>query len=312
MSKYLFYSDAHAKGNNPSRRIDNYFESWMIKFREMLSLAKKYKVEAIIDGGDLLDGAIVANSVIDEILDAIEDTGIPIYMMWGNHCQIGHHKSTSGGSSLAHMFRRCKLLKDVNEILQPEFNIRFVDYEHNLEEKIKTEGIHFSCHENMWKIAIVHIMITPSYFPTEQHIIAEAVETNANLVIVAHYHEPWTKKVGNTQFLDIGAFGRTSIRGAKNTPSVLLLDTKKRSYEIIPLKSAKPGNQVFDINKKEQEEISNIGLENFISSLKDFKANSLDLRGTVEQISKEQKIERPIVDLIFSKITELEKNELKN
>jgi len=38
----------------------------------------------------------------------------------------------------------------------------------------------------------------------------------------------------------------------------------------------------------------------------------LDLRGTVEQISKEQKIERPIVDLIFSKITELEKNELKN
>jgi hypothetical protein len=30
---------------------------------------------------------------------------------------------------------------------------------------------------------------------------------------------------------------------------VLILDTNNRSYEVIPLKSARPGNEIFDITK---------------------------------------------------------------
>ena len=69
MAKFLYYQDAHLKGINPARRTDNYLESWMIKFREVLSLAKKHKVEKVIDGFNnfiLIDSRIILQIGIDK------------------------------------------------------------------------------------------------------------------------------------------------------------------------------------------------------------------------------------------------------
>lgn len=312
MSKFLYSQDQHCKGVSPARRTDNYFASWMLKFKEMLSIAKKKKVDGLIFGGDLLEVPCVADSIVDSILDEIESTAIPCYIVWGNHNMIGHHRATSNNTSLAHMIRRCKLLKDVKEIVESDFTFTFIEYDHNVEEVLKKDGILYSGGDDRWKVAVVHAFVTPKEFrPDVLHVVADDIRTDYDLVLVAHYHEPWNKKIGNTEFLDIGAFGRCSIAEAKIDPSVLLLDTKKRSYEIIKLKSAKPGNEVFDLTKKENEETTNEELENFISNLKDFKTTSLDLRGIIEQVAKEQKIDRNIVDIIITKIGELECNASK-
>ena len=314
MSKYLFFTDAHAKGKNPISRTDDYFKSWMIKFRELLALAKKHKVEAILDGGDLLDTPIVADSLVDEILDAIEETGIPVYACWGNHPMIGHHKETSKNTSLAHMFRRCKLFKDTGngEEVGKDFHIDFIDYDHNIEEKIKNEGFMNKVNPDYWNIAIVHAFLTPKPFmPGVLHVVVDDIKTQADLVLVGHYHEPWEKKVGKTTFLDIGSFGRTSVREAKIEPSVLLLDTDKRSYEIIKLKKAKKGEDCFDLTKKEKVDDMNTDLDTFISSLKDWKHQGLDLRGQIELIGKEMKVDRVVIDTVISKLGEVECSDKK-
>ena len=67
MNKYLYFQDGHAKGVNPSSRIDNYWDAWMTKLREAFAIAKSRQVDAIIDGGDLLDIPKVADSIVDEI-----------------------------------------------------------------------------------------------------------------------------------------------------------------------------------------------------------------------------------------------------
>lgn len=308
--KYLYFQDGHVKGINPSSRIDNYYESWIMKFKEILFLAKEHKVEAIIDGGDLLDTPMVSNSIIDEILDLVEANGIPIYVMWGNHTLIGHHKETSNGTSLAHMFRRCKLFKDCSGGCEvgSDFHIDFIDYDHNIEEKLKTNGIQMDTKESYWKIAIVHAFITPKPFlPTVLHVVADDIKTNADLVLVAHYHAVWKKQVGKTTFLDIGCIGRCKISEADINPTVLLLDCKKRNYEFIALQSAKKGAEIFDLNKKEEQENNEKEMENFINSLKDFKNQELDLRGIIEYIGKEQNIERPVIDRILTKLNEVGK-----
>jgi len=258
--------------------------------------------------------------MVDEILDLIESTGIPYHVLYGSHSMLGHHRDTSKGSSLAHMIRRSKLLSDKIDIEDEFCRIVFIEHEHGIEAKIKEEGISVGGElkaaneqrKSPWKIAITHCMITPKPFrPDVLHVVADEINTDADLILTAHYHQPWEKKIGKTQFVDIGCFGRTEISEANVEPSVLLLDSEKRTYKLIKLSSAKKGEEVFDLSKKEHEGEINGDLETFISSLKDFKSQSLDLRGCIEMIGKESNVERPVIDIVLNKLTEVEIGEKK-
>lgn len=307
--KYLIYTDAHVKGINPRSRTDNYYQSWLDKYRELFLIAKENKVTAIIDGGDLLDTPNVADSIVDDILDIVEENKIPVYAMWGNHSMCGHHKETSKGTSLAHMFRRSKLFQDCGGGVEvgTDFHIDFIDYDHNIEDKIKEQGIIIDSKESYWKIAVCHVMITPEpFFKEAAFIVPEDVKTNADIIVCGHYHHPWQKKIGKTQFLNPGCFGRTSIDMRDIEPSVILLDTEKRSWEIIKLKWAKKGAEIFDLLKKEALESNERELEQFISQLKDFKSQELDLVGTITLIAKENNIKKEVVDRILNKLGEVE------
>jgi exonuclease SbcD len=316
MNKYLYFQDGHISGLNPASRIDNFYEAWMAKFKEILALAKEYEVDAIIDGGDLLDIPKVADSIVDDILDLIEETGIPVYALWGNHALIGHHIETSNGTSLRHMFRRCKLLAEAKEdIVEKNHIIKFIDYDHNIEQRIKNDGIIFDTGDKKtpkFKVAIVHAFVTPKPFlPTVLHVVADDIKTDADLVLVAHYHAVWDKQVGKTKFLDIGCMGRRSISEVGIHPSCLILDFSVKSetvnYELISLKSAKEGKDVFDLESKEIVQSNERELELFVNSLRDFKSQNLDLRGAIEFIGKEQNVERPVIDRILEKLVEVSK-----
>jgi DNA repair exonuclease SbcCD nuclease subunit len=306
MSKFLYYQDAHLKGINPARRTDNYLESWMIKFREVLSLAKKHKVEKVIDGGDFLHTPIVSNSIIDDVLDAIEENGIPFHFMFGNHSMCGANRETSNGTTLAHALRRSKMLSEGDLIQGIDHTIKLIDYSHGIETKLKEEPILLGP-TDVWKILLIHAMVTEKSFrPDVLHVVADEIKTNADLCLISHFHQPWEKQIGNTKFLDIGAYGRCTIAEANIAPSVLLLDTKKRSYEVIKLKKAKAGSTVFDLTKKDIEDATDLDLDVFTNNLKDFKTSSLNLRDSVEIVGKEQNVERPVIDCILNKLTELE------
>ena len=313
MNKYLYYQDFHIKHKNPHSRVDEFYTSCIIKFKEILSIAKEKQVDAIIDGGDFWDIPIVSNTLVDEVLDLIEETNIPLYLMYGNHNMISHHKETSGESSTTHMLRRSKILRDANDIIEKSHVIKFIDYNHAIEEKIKDEGIFF---DNIpkWKIGIVHAMLTDKAFlPTVLHVQAKDVTTNADLILVGHYHQPWKVQSGKTTFLDIGCIGRSSIAESEIEPSVLYLDFSKKieniseAYEIIKLKSAKPGSEVFNLDARMELKNNEKEMAQFIDSLRDFKAQDLDLRGAIEYIGKENKVERPVIDRILEKLLEMKK-----
>jgi len=304
--KILYYQDSHGYGRNSANRLGNYYEDWLNKIREVHSIAKEYKCKKIIHGGDLYENPVVSNLMVDDFIDIVEETGIPEYIVWGNHDLIGHNIETSQGSSLAHCFRRSKLIKPLGVIEDKTCCIHGIDYSHDVEQYLKTEEF-IGTTEDQWHIIIAHAFITPKpFFKEVAHVVCDDIKTNANLVLVAHYHNVWNKKVGNTEYLDIGCLGRLNINEHKIDPSVLILDTEKRSYEIIKLKSAKPGSEVFDLTKvKEMKEFDN-NINNFISSLKSTKAQSLDIRGIITNICKENKVEKEVENLIIEKVGECE------
>jgi exonuclease SbcC len=314
MSKFLYFQDGHCKGKNSINRIGNYFEDWLIKFDELLSIAKENKVEAIIDGGDILHSSEPSYRILDEIADRIEKNKIPIYCLFGNHSERYHSIEHSRYTGLAHLFKRSKYFNYLTSFEafgrnDPIFTITPYEYTHSIEEDLKKSGI-IEISKNSdkwWKIAIVHAFVTPKPFlPQVQHICCDDIKTNYDIVLVAHYHNQWEKQVGNTLFKDIGCFGRNSITEKDIKPSCLLIDTDKREIKQIFLKSAKKAEEVFDLSKVEELKSKKNDIDTFIKSIEDAQFQEMSIKDTIKYIAKEKNISKEPVDLIIDKIKELE------
>ena len=312
MSKYLYFQDFHIYGKNSVHYISDYFEDCLCMLDEILALAKEHKVEALIDGGDLLHSPEPSYRILDEVADRLEKAEINMYSLYGNHAQRYHSMEHSKYTGLAHLMKRSKFFKyfDTNYLkhgIQRGFSIKGIEYSHNVEEDILKDGIMFDeKFKDVWKIAIVHAFICPSEFPFANHAVCEDIKTNVDVVLVAHYHKEWEKQVGSTLYRDIGCIGRRSITEKDIKPSVLIIDTAKREMKEIFLKSGKPGNEIFDLSKVDEMKAKDHSLDAFIKSVEDVQFQETNIIDTIKYIAKEKEFTKKPVDLIINKIGELE------
>jgi len=310
MSKFLYFQDFHISGKNSAHYISDYFNNCLLMLDEILEIAKKNKVEAILDGGDLLHTPEPTYRIIDEIVDRVEKYKIPIYSLFGNHAERYHSMEHSRYTGQAHIIKRSKYFNYLDRIKDNDFVIEGIEYSHNIEEELKNPGrlIFSKGFEKSWKIAIVHAFICKKEFPYASHVVCDDITTNADVVLVAHYHAQWEKKVGNTLFKDIGCLGRRSITEKDIIPCVLLIDTNTRTLKEIPLKSAKSGNEIFDILMVDSLKDKEHTIDNFIKSIEDIQFQKMEIADMVKYIGKEKGVNPEVVDLIIDKIKVL-KNE---
>jgi len=309
--KFLYFQDFHISGKNSRNRLGDYFQDCLIKLDEILSLASKHKCDCILDGGDFFETDKPSYKVLDSIADKIETAKIPLYSLFGNHSMSYGHVTNSQNTGLAHLQKRSKYFKSLiedfpfpDETQAEGWEIKPIEYEFNIENKIK-DGISFD-KGSYWKIAIIHALVTPGkFFDNVPHIPVQNLKTNADLVLLAHYHMPFNKVIKDTTFLNIGCCGRLNINEAKIEPSVLLLDTEKRNYKIIKLKSAKKPEEIFDLSKYEELKENEKSIEEFIASLNSSTWQVSDLNSQIEIIGKEQNIEPQVIKYIKNKMKEI-------
>ena len=308
--KFIYLSDTHIKGKNPNNRIGDYYQDVMAKIKEVVALSKKLKCDYVIHGGDLFNSPNVSNVIIDEFIDLIESAKIPWYIVWGNHDLIGHNVELSNSSTLAHIFRRSKLIQHLDDINIKNFStyIQGFDYYHNIEGDIKEKGLNCKFPEAKYKIAITHAFFTlKPFLPHVLHIQLKDIKTDFDVVLCAHYHKDWDiKEIDGTKFVNLGAIGRQGIDEVKREPKVLLVDTETKELTIIPLKSAKKGEKVFDIEKIAKVKEFEGNIDNFIKSIESTKFQGLDLRGLIESIGKEKKEDRAVIDELIQRIGRFE------
>ncbi len=306
MSKFVYLQDYHFSGKNSVHYISNYFEDCLTMLDEILQIAKEYKADAILDGGDLLHSSEPSYRILDEIADRVEKNKIPLYCLFGNHTERYHSIEHSRYTGLAHLMKRSKYFHYFKPIKKENFIIESIEYSHEIEDKIKESGLMFS-EKDIWKIAIVHAFITPKPFlPQVMHVCIDDIKTNADIVLVAHYHNQWEKTIGDTRFLDIGCVGRRSITEKNIEPSVLLIDTEKRSTEIIKLKSAKKAEDIFDLSKIDEKKEFDSGMDDFIKSIESVDFQGAKIEDNINFIAKEKKVNKKVIKLIFDKIKELD------
>lgn len=308
MPKYIFLADTHIKGINPINRKGDYYKDVMIKIAEVISIAKEKEVNAIVHCGDLYDSPNVSNLMIDEFIDMIEASEIKWYIVPGNHDEIGHNWDLSKGSSLAHIFRRSKMIKQLTLLYSENGVINGFPYYHNIESDISEKGLMCSHPDNPFKIAVTHAMITKKKFPFQvMHVLEKDIKTDFNVVICSHYHLGCSiNELNGVKFLKLPAIGRTGIDEHKIVPKVALIDTETRQIDLIPLKSAKKGDEVFDLEKVEIAKAFEGEIDNFIKSLDSTKLQSLDIKGLVEMLAKEKNVDEEVRKEVIKRIGENE------
>ena len=316
--KFLYCQDTHIKGVNPCNRIGDYYQDIMAKIKEIISLSKKLKVDCVIHGGDVFDSAHVSDIMVDEFIDLIEDANLQGNIFPCNHDMIGHNWKLSKGSSLAHIFRRSDLIKELGKLditnkgnkltYRIKTIIQGFKYYHNIEQDIKDKGLNCKVSNSKFKIAIIHSMLTLKPFhPQVMHVVAKDIKTDFDVVLCAHYHMGWgIKELKGVKFVNIGGIGRRGIDEVKNVPKVAYIDTETQEIRLMPLKSAKKGEEVFDLTKIEIAKKFEHDIDNFITSLKNTKIQGLNLRGTVEMIAKENNIDKEVKEEVIKRIGEFE------
>lgn len=303
--KFLYLTDTHIRGINPRNRLGNYYQDIMIKFQEIISIAKKEKVDYIIHGGDLFSTSLVSNIIVDEVIDMIEKAKITMYMVWGNHDEIGHNVETSNSTSLAHIFRRSKYIKQLDILEGDNYIIKGFHYYHNIEEEIKKNGLKYD--SNKLKIGILHAFVTPKAFlPSVIHIKIDDIDTNFDFIFLGHNHSDLEViQKDKTIYLSTGAISRGTIMESdiNRTPKIIIFNTDNREYKFINLTSAKSIEEIFDIKKINERKQFDDNIEDFIKELtNDTELLTLDIKGNLELIAKEKDIDREIIDDCLKRI----------
>ena len=274
--EFIYCSDIHMRGKNSVFRTGNYYQDCLIKFAETVNITTETESKTLIIGGDLFDSYLVSNTIVDDVLDIIEDAKIKVLIVYGNHdlrtCNV------DGASSVNHMIRRSRNVSILDTYEDDTCVIKSMHYQFGIEDHIKREGMKFD-ETSKLKIAIPHALITiKPFLPMVLHVQAKEIDTNADIVLCSHFHSDWgIEEVNKTKYVNVGAFGRLTINEVKHMPKVVKVDTEKNCVNIVTLQCAKKGEDVFDLTLVEQQKAFKNNIDDFIGGLQSTKQQGLSI-----------------------------------
>jgi len=302
--KILNLRDTHFRAKNSIHRIGNMYKDILAKVDEVIELSKKCDI--VLHNGDFFDSPFVSNTVIDDIVDRIEDSKISWYVTVGNHDCSSANWESSRSSALAHIFRRSNSIHELKELEFDNVYIKSYPYYYGVEEDIKKDGVRHD-KKDKFTIASTHSFISIKPFLKQVlHVQAKDISTNYDLVLCSHFHALFDETINNTRFINSSSLCRLSITEKNHKPTVAIIDTETRDVKFIELKSAKPFEEVFDLSKIDTKKEFNADIEKFIKSIESAEFQEMSITGIINQIAKEKKIDKEVVNLIVNKIGELD------
>ena len=307
VKKFLYFTDSHYQVSSPARRSDDYFQAVTAKFEEIAKIAIDKKVDFLITGGDTYNSPSPTPQVVRNFIRVFKDVPAVKIACLGNHEMLGHQVASVED-------RMIGLLRDLRNdypfrflsndeksgniasYADPDSDIRIdvMDYFHGIEGALaQMTG---KVVQNAILAPHANIVRAPAIFP--DHVRMDDLQLPYEIILCSHYHPQlgyYTNKWGNT-FVSPGALSRgaISIDDLVRVPSVAFfgIDTEKGivSPEILPLKCARPSEEVFDLESVREERQNETRLDEFIAQVKlgKLQTTSYDLQAFVQAISESE------------------------
>ncbi len=326
--KIIYFTDPHAKGRNPASRVDDYTAAIHAKILEIEDVCLFEEPEALVIGGDLWDIPKVSNSLVIwmmRVLRRIKKRGTKIFLVPGNHDEIGYTLSTLDQTSIGLLYDsgivsplyrgHSYLLKDKKgltvEIFGREFD-KDIDADPSTDYEIQPQ------HQATWNLLFSHGMLLQKPFhPDVKFTLTKDVVSQAHLIANGHYHPGYPiHEENNIIFMNPGSTGRdeASANTMTRTPQYAIIDINKKRIKpkYIQYDCAKPSKDIFDqvmiANEKEYERY----LESFEQTIVDAMTyDAFDPKDVLAELAKVAAIPADVIQAALDAMIAVEFNDKK-
>jgi len=317
--KFLFVTDTHIRGTNPQNRKDDFISTLHNKIKEVLDIATENKVDVILHGGDIFDRPDVSPSLARKFVLLLKNYTFPIYSVAGNHDIFGQNPNTLNRTMLG-LFDSMEIIKLVN----PGEKIVFQDgilkiqltgqhYFYGIDREKKEESYIIKKEKGIdYAIHMVHGMLLekPFFEGMSYTLIEEITDTQADITLSGHYHSGYdTKCINGKYFINPGSLVRinNSLSELSRHPKVVIIDINECGINLkeIEIKSAMPGEKIFDRSKIEAMAFRERKLAEFIQGIYSTgQYNTINIAKIIEQISKQQNLKQEVIKEALKRIGE--------
>jgi len=278
--KILFLTDTHHRGTTPQNRLDNFPDTQREKVQEVVELVREHQVDVVLHGGDFWDSPFPALNVCAEVLETYRAIPVPIYAIAGNHDLYGHNLGTLHRTMLGFMARlglirvlnpgeRVYLEKDGNRL-----QLTGQPYHYDIDRRDPVLDYCVTKEDCDVAVHVVHGLLTDRSLGSIIHhtVVDRVLATGADLTLVGHYHLGFSPvEYKGRYFLNPGALVRINNHPQEmaRQPAVILIDLNggEMSYNTLPLRSARPGEEVLDRSKVELAERREERLAEFVREM---------------------------------------------
>jgi len=309
--KFLFFTDSHLRDSRPRNRIDDFYKNQFEELGELANLVLEYDIDVVLCGGDLLHVPKPSHELVRDLIGWAKYINVPIYSVVGNHDVQGYQMKTIGANGIGVLFES----EAFHELTEKVFE----------EEKIVIRGIHAKVQEDgkgyffnptqtdysgYTRIIVSHNYVIPADSMMFDFIHPRDIVTNANLVLLGHYHQPFEYQKGNTnfvtRFINPGALARWGIDEKDRIPTVLLIEIEKGKIDVkhLPLACAKKAEELFDLSRVGLEKEKEDQLKSFMESLENTSFETNDIEALVLAAGKNQGVDERILNKSLEKIRE--------
>lgn len=318
--KFLYFTDTHIKGTNPKNRKDNYYQTLINKFNEIIELCEIHNIDYVLHGGDWFDRPDTSPAIVREFSLLIKKINRPIFTIAGNHDIYGQNKVTISRTMLGLMdgIGIIRLIdyndNNCNEVFLEKNNIKVQligsSYRYDIDNENKDAYIVKKDKNVDYTINIVHGMLLDfKFMNTVQYThIDQIINTEADLTLAGHYHAGFGIHESNGKiFANPGSLTRISNSNSEisRMPKVIVIDLSKRLdvFEI-ELKCALKGSEVLDrsaLNENLNNQFKINEFYNMIKKSTNFK--KISIKEIIENISISEKIEKEVKEEAFKRIS---------
>jgi DNA repair exonuclease len=317
---FISTSDIHISDVNPPSRLDNFKEAIFEKIAQMRGACKKLNADAALIAGDLYNiknPAKNSHTLNQELIGEFRQFPCPIYAVEGNHDLTANRLDSIKDQPLGVLFKDKTLHQLRHEIIEKngvKISLVGIPYTDDLDLstlKIPDKG------DAKLQICVMHIyagLKAGMLFKERLFGYDELSKLSPDIFVLGHYHcDQGIEEVNGKKFISLGAMSRGTIaeENIDHQPQIGFIKitinddgTVEQVLRSIKLK-VKPVVEVFDMDKKKEQQQENEEIKLFVEKLASEVAGTTLQKGDVlESILAQMSLAGVIRDRVLHYIQE--------
>lgn len=248
----LIITDLHVYGKNPLCRLDDLVETQFEKMMEISDVSNELKIP-VICAGDITNSPYVSYSITTILSNWFQTFQHGFYYILGQHDIVNHELNSLDGTAMGTLIASLpEYLKHIREF-KNDYGYGF-DFASWGQEIQRSKNSFLITHRPVvlksWVSKFNWLLANQN---ENKYYLFEDLCKNYKLIITGDWHRRYIIRDKNCLLINAGSLTRREANkdSQETFPSYVLINFKNLEYELVPLKSAKPFDEVISTSHLE-------------------------------------------------------------